>query len=315
MRVLTGTALVATVLWLPSPYPAASRRSDPVRIEPAACPPAQWSRPALDALRAAHWKLDDPGRRAALATALLGCLASRDPALRDGTAFEALSAWMRADLLSPDLLVAMSGDLMGRITAATTDSAGFERPFAVLTLSEIARVDRLHPILSQERRAELLQTALTWLPAVRDYRGFDAREGWRHGVAHGADLLLQLALNPLFGSDDHQRMLAAIATQVAPAGEHFYIYGEGERLARPVIVIARRNTVDAAFWTAWIRQLAGPGPFKDWDTALQSQAGLARRHNLHGFLQALYVNVAGGSDENARRVLLPAVTESLKSLP
>ena len=40
-------------------------------------------------------------------------------------------------------------------------------------------------------RGEELNIALS----VRDYRGFDAKQGWRHGVAHGADLLLQLSRN------------------------------------------------------------------------------------------------------------------------
>lgn len=32
--------------------------------------------------------------------------------------------------------------------------------------------------------------------AICDYRSFDERDGWRHAVAHAADLLMRLALNP-----------------------------------------------------------------------------------------------------------------------
>jgi hypothetical protein len=28
--------------------------------------------------------------------------------------------------------------------------------------------------------------------SIRDYRGFDEREGWRHAVAHTSDAMLQL---------------------------------------------------------------------------------------------------------------------------
>jgi hypothetical protein len=49
---------------------------------------------------------------------------------------------------------------------------------------------------------------------VSDYRGFDDKEGWRHGVAHGSDWLMQLALNPALDRGQLDQMLAAIATQV-----------------------------------------------------------------------------------------------------
>jgi hypothetical protein len=51
---------------------------------------------------------------------------------------------------------------------------------------------------------------------VRDYRGFDTAEGWRHGVAHGADLALQLVLNPAVDKPQIERLLAAVGRQVAP---------------------------------------------------------------------------------------------------
>ncbi|HVT39796.1 MAG TPA: DUF2785 domain-containing protein [Gemmatimonadaceae bacterium] len=281
---------------------------------PAGCPPDGWSTTSLEALKARHWKLDDTPRREALSKSLLPCLASADPALRDGVAFEALSAWMRADLLGQPVLRDIAGMLVAELASTRPDTAGFRQPFAALVLSEVARVDRLRAFFSAGERATLLQAAVTWLPTVRDYRGFDTRDGWRHGVAHGADLLMQLALNPAFGLPEHERILDAVATQVAPPGEHFYVYGEGERLARPVLFVARRGTVAAEFWNGWIQRLATPGQFKDWESALQTQAGLARRNNLNGFLASLYINIAGGSDENAKRALLPAVTEALRAL-
>src|SRR5258705_220852 len=84
--------------------------------------------------------------------------------------------------------------------------------------------------------------ALQGLLGVTDRRGFDATQGWRHGVAHGADLLLQLGLNPALSAAQLDAIVQAIASQVAPAGEHFYVYGEPERLARPIAYIAKRTT-------------------------------------------------------------------------
>ena len=71
----------------------------------------------------------------------------------------------------------------------------------------------------------------------------------------------------------------------------------------------------AADWVAWMARIATPAPFKDWQAALQTQTGLARRHNLGAFLLALHVAVHEGQDENARHALLPALTAAVRSLP
>jgi hypothetical protein len=279
----------------------------------AACPPAAWDEAALDRLRVAKFALPDNPAREALASALTDCLADPRPQLRDGIAFEALSAWMRAGALPAAQLDAMRRDLTGRLTA--DDPSGFARPFAALTLAEIARVDRLKPFLEPAARDELLRAAVAYERGVRDYRGFDAMQGWRHGVAHGADLLLQLALNPALDRPALDAIIAAAASQIAPPGEHFYVYGESERLARPIFYVARRGLHDESFWNAWFATLASPAPLLKWDEAFKSQAGLARKQNTQAFVQVLYVMVREGGDAALQQRLLPGLVEALKTLP
>ncbi|WP_395646445.1 DUF2785 domain-containing protein [Terricaulis sp.] len=270
------------------------------------CPPAGYDSARLEALKAADWALPDDGARNALARALAACVAAPDPALRDGIAFEGLQHWMRAGALSPETLAALADDLQARLTAP--EGAGFERPFAALVLSEVARTDRVTPWMSAERRASLLDASVTYLTSVRDYRGFDEAEGWRHGVAHGSDLMLQLALNPAFGKPELTRIRDAIASQVAPE-EHFYIYGESERLAAPILYIAQRNLFSEAEWTQYFAQFPTAG-----ENMFASQAGLARRHDVNAFLQALYLNARldRNSDDD---VLLPGVEAALRAMP
>ena len=50
--------------------------------------------------------------------------------------------------------------------------------------------------MTDEQLQQAVDAAARYLQSVRDYRGFDEREGWRHGVAHGSDLIWQLAVNP-----------------------------------------------------------------------------------------------------------------------
>ena len=77
-------------------------------------------------------------------------------------------------------------------------------------------------------------------------------------------LLLQLVLNPKVTTRQLARIAAALGSQVAPAGEHFYVYGEYVRLARPVYFLAMRDELGEHVWADWFEGLATPVPFADW---------------------------------------------------
>lgn len=277
----------------------------------ASCPPAGFDRAQLESLKARRWSLPDARRRNALALALTPCLASPDPELRDGLAYEAFAALLRNHQLSDVTLQSLTADLQARLSAPP--GQGFERPFAALVLSEVARADRLSPFLTPERRAHLLDASLSWFSAIRDHRGFDDASGWRHGVAHGADLLLQLSLNPAFGRPEWMRIRDAIASQIAPRG-HFYIYGEGARLAAPIVAIAQRRGFTEAEWTAWMDQVASPAPLASWADAFGSNEDLARVNDVVQFMQALYLSAKLNSSV-ADDVLLPGAEAAIRRLP
>jgi hypothetical protein len=280
----------------------------------AACPPAGSTQTQLLALKAANFAIEAAPRRQALALALLPCLADPDPALRDGIAFEAWSNWSRSGALDVATRLQAFEQLLPALAPGAGDRAGFRQPFSALVLSKLARADRKAPYLSPVQRQALVQAGARYLESVRDYRGFDPVQGWRHGVAHGADLLLQLALNDAVDKAQLDRLLAAVAAQVAPSGEHFYVYGESERLARPVLFAARRGLHPAEFWTAWFQRVAAPAPLAAWDMAYRSQSGLARRHNTRAFLLVVYSEVRDSKDPQLA-ALIPAVTAALASVP
>ena len=154
-----------------------------------------------------------------------------------------------------------------------------------------------------------LDRSIAYFTGVRDYRGFDEGEGWRHGVAHGADLMLQFSLNPALGAPELTRIRDAIAGQVAPEG-HFYIYGESERLARPIIYMAQRALIPEEEWTRWFAQFAPA----ESENLFASQAGLARRHNINAFLQSVWIN-ARLSQDTADDALLPSAEAALRAMP
>ena len=244
--------------------------------------------------------------------ALVACLGDPDPAVRDDFAFTLWSEGLRGRHLAADQMRHVLAQLSA-IVAGPDDAAGFQKPFAALALSEVARADRVAPYLSEAELHALAGSGAAYLRGVTDYRGFVAGEGWRHGVAHGADLLMQLALNPRIARADADLLLAAIAAQVAPAASPSYVHGEARRLARPVLFLAKRSDIDDAAWAAWFQALH-PDDAPRWKAPYASAAGLAAVHNSSAFGDAIYVAASESQDPQVRR-LAPLAAGLLKSLP
>lgn len=244
--------------------------------------------------------------------ALALCLGDPDPAVRDGFAFTLWSAGLRGRHLTvPQMRWALVR--LTEIAAGPQDGAGFRRPFATLMLSELARADRIEAWMTDAELHALAETGASYLRGVTDYRGFIPGEGWRHGIAHGADLALQLALNSRLTRGDADLLLGAIATQVAPAASPYYHHGEPARLARPILFLAKRADIDDAAWAVWFGTLH-PDDGARWKNAYASDAGLAAIHNTTAFANAIYVGAAETQDPQIGR-LAPLAAELLKALP
>jgi hypothetical protein len=276
----------------------------------AACPPEGRTKENLLALKALQFTVPDAAERQALAEGLVDCLGEPDPAIRDGVAYEALAKWMRAK----EIDAAGLRTLRDRLTAMLRedDPDGFRRPFAALVLSEVARTDRVAPWMSPEERNAMVDAAAAYVEGIGDYRGYDDREGWRHGVAHGADWLMQLSLNDALERKQLDRILLAVSSQVVPNATHAYVFGEPGRLARPVLFIAKRGVYTPTEWEAWLSAFAPR--LGDKERAYMDSAWLAKRHDLLAFLTALYLEADRSDDANLQALGAPIVA-GLKTVP
>jgi hypothetical protein len=279
-------------------------------VEPEGCPPAGWDRGRLEALKAAEFEIADTLSRESFAGALTACLASPDPWLRDGVAYEALSHMLRERQLSDAAMRGLLVNLSARLGQQAPDPMGFGKSFAALALSEVARADRIETYLTEDELRKLLVDAQHWFINISDYRGFSEEEGWRHAVAHGSDLLMQLALNPRVDAEGLRLIVSAVGAQAAPVN-HAYVHGESERLARPILSAAQRGALSETDWTQWLAAIATPD---EPDRVFTSQAGLIWRHNTMGLLLSLHANVALSQDQRLE-VLRPALEAALKAMP
>jgi hypothetical protein len=277
------------------------------------CPPSGISRDQLLELKSHEFAVPDAARRQALALELLACLGSTDQQLRDGVAYEALSKWMRDKQLTAATVGTILDRLLAELALDRPDPASVHRPFAALTLAEVVRFDRIERFMTDEQLQQLVDASTGYLKSIRDYRGFDEREGWRHAVAHTSDVMLQLAVNPRTTKPQLDQMLAAIATQIAPPGEHFYNYGEGDRLAQAVFYIAKRKLHSGDEWRKWFEQVSAPAPLENWQAAWSSQRGIAKHQNTMQFLSMLYLYVRESGADFQDRVL-PSLVAALKPM-
>ncbi len=275
-----------------------------------ACPPEGTDASSLQLLKQQEFQVEDAPTRDALALGLLGCLSSADPLLRDGIAYEALTQWLRGGQLDAPLRRTLLDRLY--VMLEEEDPEGFRQPFAALVLSEVARTDRIASWMTPKERMAMVEAAAKYLKSVRDYRGFDDAQGWRHGVAHGSDWLLQLSLNPALERAQLDAILSAVAAQAVPESAHAYVYGEPGRLARPVLYVAKRGVLTDEEWGDWFGKL--PGMIGDPSKAYADSAWLARRHDLLAFLTAIYLESDQSQDEKLKALKLPVVM-AMKAIP
>jgi hypothetical protein len=260
-------------------------------IANAECPP----RNDLLVLKQSKFSVADAKQRNATALSLVDCLANTDPAIRDGAAFEGLSGWLRGKQLDSATVVQL-GAALEKSLAAPPDATGFRRPFAALVLSEVARADRVTPTFSAQQLESMVQATETYVRSIDDHRGFTNGEGWRHAVAHSADLVLQLGVNPRLDAGQVQRLVDALAIQAAPASGHAYIHTEPDRMARAVFFIRRRGVLPDSGWAAWLAKATAPAPIASWNQAFESEQGLGRRHDVLAFLYALHFSAITAGD-------------------
>lgn len=254
----------------------------------------------------------------ALALDIADCLGRQDPHIRDDFAYTSLARLLRAELVPEEtreqLLVSLSASVDAHAIDTDNGGSGFLHPFAALVLSEVARTDRIAPWMTDDQRADIVETGASYVESVRDYRGFIDAEGWRHGVAHGSDLLLQLSLNPEIGEPEAMRIMAAVGRAISADEAPAFIFDEPRRLGRPILYLTQRGLLSEEMLTSWFEAISRPAPLASWEGAFSSESALARRHNLRAFGYALLVTATESEDENLKR-LRPGALQLLSTIP
>jgi hypothetical protein len=263
--------------------------SNPIKAIEFPCSTLELKLTTLQQLKNNNFIVKSNITRHKIALLLVQCLANLDLTIRDDIAFTALSLWLREKKLDENTQLSLFNSLINVIDTSNEDISGLHKSFVTLVLSELARADRESTYLNSSQRQHLVNNVTSYLTNLQDYRGFDESIGWRHGIAHSADLIMQLALNSKITKQQLDFMLGALAQKVNTDTIHFYIYGESKRLARAVFYIFDRGLHSHKEWMIWFNEIKSPAPFKRWEDIYNSQLGLSKRHNTRAFISELFI--------------------------
>lgn len=219
---------------------------------------------------------------------VVACLAEPDPAIRDKVAYNALSSWLRAGIVSNEVNKLSINYVLKELKANHEDEVGVYKPFLILALAEFVRADRISPFMESLQRQEVITFLSESLKVIDDYRGFEEQIGWRHQVAHLSDVALQVALNNSFSSLQLMHVYDSLLFQLKQT-KHPFVFNEGERLARAVLYGFIRTDIPEGYWHDWFKSLLDIAPLNDWNDVYHDANGLVLRHNVRQFLAPLAV--------------------------
>jgi hypothetical protein len=181
-----------------------------------------------------------------------------DPELRDDLGYSTLANWIYRQRVVPvdervRLLGVWETSLSAGVGGTNTDAV-LRRSFSALALGVLVILDNETPYLSRDQFAGLLTSSLKYLREERDVRGFDARVGWMHSVAHTADLLKFLGRSRHLQTSEQALILTAISDKWNSVTTPL-VHGEDERMARAVLSLAARPDFDEAAYAAWLKTM------------------------------------------------------------
>jgi len=181
--------------------------------------------------------------------ALTELLRSPDPAVRDEFACTTLGR------LLPFLDSEQRHRLGNALLPLLDDAEVQARTFAPLILAALVRRGEFEPAWLERFEA--------WYPAETDLRGYDAKLGWLHAVAHGADLL------GAFGRCEQVEptsMLHLATKRLLAKTDYVLRDQEDDRLAYAIALTLCRAELGEAESVAWLDPIAAdfrtgePGP-------------------------------------------------------
>jgi hypothetical protein len=226
---------------------------------------------------------------------LVRWLGDPDARRRDSLAYTILATWISEGVYD-DLLVGLGDGICSGLSVGLGndgDDTVLRRSFSALLLAEIIARDNVKILLAADDVMRWGDRTTSWYVREQDLRGYVQGMGWAHAVAHGADLIGQLARNRHLGSMELTALLDVVADRLLAPTRHVWRHAEDDRLAYAVMVIVHRGDVDVEVLETWVRRL-GAGIRQPGTRGAAPEWPTPTAVNTTTFLRALHLQLALG---------------------
>ncbi|MGX8794785.1 DUF2785 domain-containing protein [Fusibacter sp. JL298sf-3] len=212
---------------------------------------------------------------------------SLDSTLRDELIYEQLCDTVFEGKLAFDDLRTIAHELLSTdylfydIEKGQGDAV-FKRSFSALHLATIVGYHNENSFLTADEIEHHLTTALKYLKAEKDTRGYVEGKGWAHAIAHVSDWIKACLVTYNVRPELQRAVLTTVVDKMLDA-DTVYCHNEDMRMARVVKLLVEKGTLTEADFEAWVAEICTA------HRAVGSEkAQLFVNRNRLNFLKALY---------------------------
>lgn len=191
---------------------------------------------------------------------MLENIGNPDPYIRDTLIYRGFCKLILDDRLQQNQIVHIlkvcldEQHLTLNIHTKVSNDSVFTRSFSALVVALIVYKDAQKREIQETLAQNMIKQSLHYLNLEFDYRGNVKEKGWAHSVAHGADLLTQAVLHPLF--DELCTKENGLKTiEHCLSTEYAFIDEEDERLLNVIDALIKRGLTEETL-SKWVHHLA-----------------------------------------------------------
>lgn len=170
--------------------------------------------------------------------------------------------------------------LMRDMTNVDADSV-LTRSFTTLQLAILVFVHRRDGLFDEEALKRYFHQFLTYFKEETVLDGYDSKVGWKHAIAHAADLFHQFAQVNELGAVELLAMLEAIRDKLC-VSDHLFRSDEDERMTSAIVATIDRQQIDEDDLLDWLR----PMSLDNWPTTYPAR--YIHKQNVLHLLRSLY---------------------------
>lgn len=223
---------------------------------------------------------------------MLKHIGSTDATLRDELIYDVFAKWVNQNRFSTKqiqtfLEICIDDQHLMKCVGNKNDDTVFTRTFSALIIALILYSNNQKRFLSDNVVVEMKNIMIEYYTKELDLRGYIENKGWAHSVAHGADVIDELAQSTALEKEDLKKLLMIFQFKICQ-GKYVYIDGEPDRISVAVRSIFIRNEIDEYEMVLWVES------FKKYNsTSNSSIESYHQRINITNFLKSLYFALKG----------------------